>query len=336
METRKIMALGKSSLVVSLPKEWIETNDLEKGDLVSLEVQRDLSLLVKSSLNVADKGKRIVVDIDSDASSDSIFRIVIGCYLNGYNDIVLNSDSIFSVTQQQAIRDVVKSLYLRILASNASSVTLQTLMNESMANVRDGVERMHLITLSMCKDVLKAMKTWDLELARSVVALEEDVDQFMFYSLRLLRSAAIDPALANHLDLDMLDCLDYQTMVDLIERVADNVHNVAYSLVQIEEHKDDVPEELWAKLIKTTEASITAYETAIEVYRQRSVENCDIIIDEQYRLSQLARSITPFPNITVNMPFFYPLFVIRDSVMRIGDYASDIAELTIDKVYKPE
>ncbi|MCW4012501.1 MAG: phosphate uptake regulator PhoU [Candidatus Bathyarchaeota archaeon] len=336
METRKIMALGKSSLVVSLPKEWIETNDLEKGDLVSLEVQRDLSLLIKSSLNVADKGKRIVVDIDGDASSDSIFRIVIGCYLNGYNDIVLNSDGIFSVTQQQAIRDVVKSLYLRILASNASSVTLQTLMNESMANVRDGVERMHLITLSMCKDVLKAMKTWDLELARSVVALEEDVDQFMFYSLRLLRSAAIDPALANHLDLDMLDCLDYQTMVDLIERVADNVHNVAYSLVQIEEHKDAVPEELWAKLITTTEASINAYETAIEVYRQRSVENCDIIIDEQYRLSQLARSITPFPNITVNMPFFYPLFVIRESVMRIGDYASDIAELTIDKVYKPE
>lgn len=336
METRKIMALGKSSLVVSLPKGWIETNDISKGDMVSLEVQRDLSLLVKSSLQVTDKGKRIVVDIDSDASSDSIFRIVIGCYLNGYNDIVLNSDSIFSVKQQQAIRDVVKSLYLRILASNASSVTVQTLMNESMANVRDGVERMHLITLSMCKDVLKAMKTWDLELARSVVALEEDVDQFMFYSLRLLRSAAIDPALANHLDLDMLDCLDYQTLVDLIERVADNVHNVAYSLVQIEEYKDEVPEELWSKLIKTTGASITAYETAIEVYRQRSVDDCDIIIDERYRLSQLARSITPFPNITVNIPFFYPLFVIRDSVMRIGDYASDIAELTIDKVYKPE
>jgi len=336
METRKIMALGKSSLVVSLPKGWIETNDISRGDMVSLEVQRDLSLLVKSSLQVNDKGKRIVVDIDSDASSDSIFRIVIGCYLNGYNDIVLNSDSIFSVKQQQAIRDVVKSLYLRILASNASSVTVQTLMNESMANVRDGVERMHLITLSMCKDVLKAMKTWDLELARSVVALEEDVDQFMFYSLRLLRSAAIDPALANHLDLDMLDCLDYQTLVDLIERVADNVHNVAYSLVQIEEYKDEVPEELWSKLIKTTGASITAYETAIEVYRQRSVDDCDIIIDERYRLSQLARSITPFPNITVNIPFFYPLFVIRDSVMRIGDYASDIAELTIDKVYKPE
>ncbi len=336
METRKIMALGKSSLVVSLPKDWVDSNGLEKGDELDLQVQRDLSLLVKPSLQDQTEGRRILVDIGEHVGSDSIFRIVTGCYLNGYNDIILKSTDIFSVKQQQAIRNVVKSLYLRILESNASSITLQTLMNESMANLFDGVERMHLITLSMCNDVLKAMKNWDLELARSVVSLEEDVDQFMFYLLRLLRTSAIDPALANRLQIDMVDCLDYQTLVDLIERVADNVHNVAYSIVQIEEHKDSVPVDLWEKLIKTTEASIRAYGDAIEVYRQRSVESCDMIIDEQYKLSKLTRSITPFPNMTVNMPFFYPLFVIRDSVMRIGDYASDIAELTIDKAYKPK
>ena len=335
METRKIMALGKSSLVVSLPKNWIESNGLEKGDLLSLEVQSDLSLLVQPALRVKEEGRRIEVELDDSASSDSIFRIVIGCYLNGYNDIILNSSNIFSVIQQQAIRDVVKSLYLRILSSNASSVTLQTLMNESMANLFDGIERMHLITLSMCNDILKSMQSWDLGLARSVVALEEDVDQFMFYLIRLIRSAAFNPALANRLEIDMLDCLDYQSLVNLIERVADNVHNAAYSLVQIEEHKESVPSDLWKRLIATTEASFRAYETAIEVFRERSVELCDMIIDEQYRLSQLARSITPFQDISVSEPFFYPLFVIRDSVIRIGDYASDIAELTIDKAYKP-
>lgn len=330
------MALGKSSLVVSLPKNWIDSNGLEKGDMLSLEVQGDLSLLVQPALRVKDEGRRIEVELEDSVSSDSIFRIVIGCYLNGYNDIVLKSSNIFTVKQQQAIRNVVKSLYLRILASNASSVSLQTLMNESMANLLDGIERMHLITLSMCNDALRAMRSWDLELARSVVALEEDVDQFMFYLLRLIRSAAIDPALANHLGVDMLDCLDYQTLVDLIERVADNVHNSANSLVQVEEYRDSVPSDLWDTLIETTEASIRAYETAIEVFRDRAVESCDMIIDEQYRLSQLARSITPFPNISVSEPFFYPLFVIRDSVMRIGNYASDIAELTIDIAYKPE
>lgn len=329
------MALGKSSLVVSLPKEWVESNALKKGDFVSLNIQRDLSLLLQPSLHSREESKRIGVEIDKESSPDSIFRIVIGCYLNGYNDIVLNSRNIFSLRQQQAIRNVVKSLYLRILASNASSVTLQTLMNESMANLLDGIERMHIITLSMCNDLVKAMKNWDLELARSVVALEEDVDQFMFYLMRLIRSAAVDPALASHLGIDMLDCLDYQTLVDLIERVADNIHKVANSIVQVEEYKNSVPNDLWDKLIQTTETSVMAYSDAIEVFQQSSVETCDKIIDDQYKLSQLARSITPFPNFSASEPYFYSLYVIRDSVMRIGDYAADIAELTIDKAYKP-
>lgn len=335
MEQRKIMALGKSSLVVSLPKDWIRSNNLKRGDFLTLEVQRDLSLLLHSSLKSRDHTRKITVDLDAEEHVDSIFRTVIGCYLNGYTDIELKSNKIFTVSQQTAIRNVVKSLYMRVISSNASSVVLQTLMNESMADIISGIERMHLITLSMCLDVVKSMKEWDYELARSVISLEEDVDQFMFYLLRLIRSAATDPALASQLGIDMLDCLDYQTLVDLIERVADNVYKTADSIIQLEEYKDDIPETLWETLLHTTESSFKAYENAIEVFRSRAVEQCDLIIDQQYELSKLARSITPFPNIQVSEPFFYPLFVIRDSALRIGDYAADIAETTIDKAFKP-
>lgn len=335
MEQRKIMALGKSSLVVSLPKDWIKSNHLSRGDMLNLEVQRDLSLLVRSSLKSRDTSRKITVNLDAGDNVDSIFRTVIGCYLNGYTDIELKSDKIFSVSQQTAIRNVVKSLYMRVISSNASSVALQTLMNERMADIISGIERMHLITLSMCLDIVKAMKEWDYELARSVISLEEDVDQFMFYLLRLIRSAATDPALAGQLGIDMLDCLDYQTLVDLIERVADNVYKTADSIIQLEEYKDNIPSRLWETLTYTTESSFKAYEDAIEVFRTRSVEKCDLIIDQQYELSKLAKSITPFPEIKVSAPFFYPLFVIRDSALRIGDYAADIAEVTIDKAFKP-
>ncbi len=240
------------------------------------------------------------------------------------------------MAQQTAIRNVVKSLYMRIISSNASSVVLQTLMNESMADIFSGIDRMHLITLSMCNDVVRAMKEWDHELARSVISLEEDVDQFMFFLLRLIRSAAIDPSLATKLGVDMLDCLDLQTLVDLIERVADNVYKTADSVIQLEGYKDVIPAALWGTLLQTTESSFKAYENAIEVFKSSSVEECGLIIDQQYELSKLARSITPFPDVKVSEPFFYPLFVIRDSVLRIGDYAADIAEVTIDKAFKPK
>ena len=336
LETRKIMALGKSSLVVSLPIDWVRSNNLKRGDIVALDVQRDLSLVIHPTLKPRNTPRIIKVDIDAEEHVDSIFRTVIGCYLNGYTDIELHSNKIFSMEQQTAIRNVVKSLYMRIISSNASSVVLQTLMNESMADIHSGIERMHLITLSMCNDVVKAMKEWNHELARSVISLEEDVDQFMFYLLRLIRSAATDPSLATKLGIDMLDCLDLQTLVDLIERVADNVYKTADSVIQLEEYKDEIPNALWEILIHTSESSFKAYENAIDVFRSSSVEDSGLIIDQQYELLKLTRSITPFPEIQVTKPFFYPLFIIRDSVLRIGDYAADIAELTIDKAFKPK
>ena len=93
---------------------------------------------------------------------------------------------------------------------------------------------------------------------------------------------------------------------------------------------------LWEILIHTSESSFKAYENAIDVFRLSSVEESGLIIDQQYELLKLTRSITPFPEIQVTKPFFYPLFIIRDSVLRIGDYAADIAELTIDKAFKPK
>ncbi|MFA9495975.1 MAG: hypothetical protein ACERKS_08655, partial [Candidatus Bathyarchaeota archaeon] len=97
---------------------------------MALEVQRDLSLVIHPALKPRDTARVITVEVDEDEHIDAIFRTVIGCYLNGYSDIELHSNRIFSVAQQTAIRNVVKSLYMRIISSNASSVVLQTLMNE--------------------------------------------------------------------------------------------------------------------------------------------------------------------------------------------------------------
>jgi len=48
MEHRKIMALGKSSNAVTLPKEWLEENNLEKGDFVIMHMTSNGSLTLQS------------------------------------------------------------------------------------------------------------------------------------------------------------------------------------------------------------------------------------------------------------------------------------------------
>jgi phosphate uptake regulator len=54
---RRIMSLGRSSMVITLPKNWMQLNELKKGDAVSLAIQRDRSLVVYPSAQKKPKSK---------------------------------------------------------------------------------------------------------------------------------------------------------------------------------------------------------------------------------------------------------------------------------------
>jgi len=330
------MALGKSSLVISLPKEWLRMNNLERGNNVSVSIQQDRSLTVQPTMEAVDREKEITITFGTEETGDSIVRSVIGAYLNGYTTIKLKSRKIFSVEQNNAVRRVVRSLYMRIIKSSADHVDIQTLLDESMASVYSGIERMHIITASMCQDVLRAMKEWDEDLAKSVVSLEEDVDQFMYFLLRLIRSAAISPSLANQLGLDMLECLDCQALVHRIEQVADHTTNIANSLIDIFENKMFMPRDIFPVLVESAEVAFNLYDRAIQSFLSKEVEKTNDIIDEQKTIERLGEKITPLPfhGESEEKNVLCHICIIRDSIKRISEYAADIAELTIDSSFK--
>lgn len=336
MEQRKIMALGKSSLVITLPKYWLEMNNLSQGDHVSLIVQHDLSLAVQPSSRAVEDGGEIHLNFRSDESEDSITRRIIGSYLNGYSNIKLTSEKIFTVKQQRAIRSVVSMLFMRIMESDASSIVLQTLIDESRASVFSSIERMHVITSSMCRDTLIAMREWDGDLANSVVSLEDDVDQFMFFLLRLVRAAALRPSLANQLRLDPLDCLDSQTLVHRIEAVADHTTIIANNVISLIERHVVVPGALMGTLTKAAEIAFGAYDMAVQSFLSKDVSHSNKIIDNQKEIDELRKRILSFQILSEyeDISVVYSLNSIRDSIEKIGDLAADIAELTIDRTYK--
>ncbi|UCH57253.1 MAG: AbrB/MazE/SpoVT family DNA-binding domain-containing protein [Candidatus Bathyarchaeota archaeon] len=338
MEQRKIMALGKSSLVISIPKPWLRMNDLERGDRVSLQIQPDGTLTVYPTSEIREKRKEIHLCIQAEESEESIIRRIIGSYLDGYTAMKLTSTKIFSPEQQRAIRGIVGTLYMMIMKSEASSVVLQTLIDESKASVSSSVERMHIITYSMCRDILNSMRNLDQSLARSVVSLEDDVDQLMFFLLRLIRSAAIDPSLGNQLGLDPLDCLDYQTLVHRIERIADHATIIAQSVIALAQSGMEIPKNILEALTKSAEIAFTSYDQAVQGYLSKDIEPTNQIIDRQREIDDLYQGITPLP--LFGMPgdasMLSNVINIRESINKISHHTADIAELTIDRAYKSE
>ena len=145
---RKIMCLGKSSLVVSLPKEWIDANDLEKGDIISFFIQGNHSMLVYPNAAEKSHGKEISLRIAEDEDEISIVQKILGSFLNGYSEIILTSDKIFTVSQMKAIHNVTGRLYLRVMEADSQCVYIQSVMDESKVSLEQSIQRMHMISRS--------------------------------------------------------------------------------------------------------------------------------------------------------------------------------------------
>jgi phosphate uptake regulator len=333
MERRKVMSLGKASLVVSLPRNWLKMTGVEKGDIVALTVGRDRSLTIRRHEEKPPPHLTITINVGVNETPDSITRKVISSYLNGYDTVYLHSGGVFTADQQTAIRGVVKSLYMRIIEASASSATIQALINESMASVPDAVERMYIITASMCKNVVNSLRSWDPNLARSVLPLEEDIDQFRYFIIRLLRGAASNPQLATSLNVDMVDCMDYLTIVNRIEHIADKTTRVAEALTTLMEDGARLPEPLYEACIRLAETACESFNGSVEVFMKMDQEASNRIIDGEASAMHLSERMTTLIAETDNVDA-QRLTLLRDGLAQIVEFSSDIAETTLDRAYK--
>ena len=332
---RRIMSLGRSSMVISLPKNWMTLNELNKGDVVSYAIQRDRSLVVYPGAEKKSQPKETTIKIGHNDDETLITQKIIGSFLNGYSGITLIAEKILSVPQRKAIRYIAGRLYMRIMESDSRGVYLQTLTDESKASLDQAVQRMHLISYSMCEDVFTALKNNDVTLAKSVFSLDDDVDQFHFLILRILRNAAQSPVLANELRLDPLDCMDYQYLSVLIEHAADYVADIAKHIIMIDGTGEKIPSNLLELIVDEGTEVVDLYIKAVNAFFQHDPDFSVEIMKQTKRIEKLDQEIASTTFISNKKPeLICAVCSIREDIKRIAFYAANIAEVTVNHAFK--
>jgi phosphate uptake regulator len=336
VDQRRIISLGRGSLVVSLPKYWLKLNGLKKGDEVSLTLQQNRSLVILPGSGMKESSREVVIEIKPMDSHASIIRRIIACYLNGYSGIRIISNDILNVSQQRAIRKAANMLFMNIMEATTKGVHIQILQDDSKAVVNAGIQRMHAIAESMCRDTMTSLRNFDTSLARVVYSLDNDVDHLSFLVLRLLRSAATNPALANDLGLNFIDCLDYQTLVHRIEQTADQASNIVRNLIILEGEKQRIPNELLSLMAEVGNRAHIMYDKAIKAYIARDMAESERIIEQDDEIEKLGREIASktFENTQNSSMVVCSICSIRDAIRRMAEFAVDIAEISINRMYE--
>jgi phosphate uptake regulator len=221
---RRLQQIG-SSILVSLPSVWIKSNNLKKGSIVPVHINRDNSISIFASEDdTADKIKELTIPYPS-VSMDTLVNQVYGGYLLGYDMIRIKASLQLSFEDADRIKKAMRKLVgLEIVDEDGFLISAQFLLDADTLDAEKILRRMSAIVAGMYRDMLEAIRLKQNSSIRKVISGRDDeVDRQYFLLVRLIRSAMMDQKLAGKLNLSNIDILDYRIAANLLESAGDYI-----------------------------------------------------------------------------------------------------------------
>ncbi|OLC93858.1 MAG: hypothetical protein AUI92_01940, partial [Thaumarchaeota archaeon 13_1_40CM_3_38_6] len=233
---RRLQKIG-SSMLISLPSDWVRTNRLNKGNTVFIETNEDnsISLFPEAS----DSQINDVTILYNQSSVDGLINQIYGAYLLGYNDIRIG---------------------LEIVDEDNSNIAAQFLLDANSLDAEKILRRMNSIVGGMYRDALDGLRLKIDGIKNLIFSRDDEVDRQYFLLVRLIRSAMVDQKLARKLNLSNIDILDYRIAANHLESAGDYISEFASTVPSISRTKivDEISE-AGSYIEKMQEKSVAAF-----------------------------------------------------------------------------
>jgi len=332
-ETRKIQFTGKSSYIVSLPKQWIMELGLKQGDQIRMarKGSSTLELYPPKFESRIQKKEDAVIEIEGEEETSSIVRKLISLYFLGYKTInVKPKNGRLSARQRNTVKEAVKRMLMgsEIISDSSIGITVQVLVNLLELSVDGAFKRMIHLAKSMSSDAILAVKENNLELAQEVINTDDEVDRFGFYIIRQLKIAIQNEHMLKEMGFrNARNCLGYRLIVKNIERTGDHASFIAKDLL---EFKKPVKKEILAKLQDMNEFCLSVLDDSClalfkEDYSQaeETIRKIDEIVKFEKKIRDASKSLKDDEEM-------YRVRRMTENIRRISEYASDIAEIVLN------
>ena len=232
MDNRKVQELGGGTAFISLPKSWIKKNQIKRGNILSIEILKDDSLIIYLPNKIIDLKKIEIIYPNLDI--DKIINEVIGAYLLGYDIIQIKGKQRLNFKDMKQIIQTVRHLVgLEIIEEDANSITTQFLLEPETLNPKKLLERMHGLVKEMYKDAIISLLENDEQLVDIAIERDEEVDRLYFLLVRLIRSNILNTKLSIKFDLLSIDYLDYRVAANILETIGDNSVELAITVKEL-------------------------------------------------------------------------------------------------------
>ena len=252
METRKLMAFGQSSFIISLPKGWVRKSGLKKGDSIFLDERPD-ELAIYAGM-AKEKSSEIEIKVNGKQETE-LKTEIISAYVNNYDVISILGD----VRELKRAKAVIRSLAgMEVIEENSSKIVAKEMLDMEDVSLVDLVRRMDIIIRGMLGDLLVLKK----DLTGSIYERDSEVNRLSLLSFRTTREAMETPALLKLFGMSYWNATITREVTMRLERLADQVKRLA-KLVEAGAVKEKGKRKEFSQIYSSV---VSLYERVMKLY----------------------------------------------------------------------
>ncbi len=263
MEYRKLIKFGNSSYVISLPKDWITKQNLQKGEIIYFEENDASDLVISGKKNSNKEGKK-VISLHIDGMTERQIELeIIASYMKDFSRIVLTGNEI--AKRDKEIRDILKRLVaIEVIEQTKDKIVAKDFLNLEEIKIPDLRKRLDTVVRSMITDSKIGNGKENYE---SINIRDYDANKFAYVILRVIRRGFEQPSVRKSLGVSLLELVYEQLVILAIERIGDRAKRIAR-----EDSRSSITKSEIAELNKVYDMIFENYQDAIKAYTKKEYE----------------------------------------------------------------
>lgn len=331
---RKLQRMGAVTVGVSLPREWVGQRGLAVGSTIRLSSRPDGSLVLLDR-SPTPEVRRATMVIDPRATSEHVFRGLIGAYLTGASEFDLRVPGGLTPEVRATVRTFVRrTIQPEIVSEEGDAILLRDVSLGSFLPVPSLIRRMYQVVRGLQIDAGRCWQDSDARRQPQLEVRDDEVDRYAWLVERVLALhgwAGLPEREGSGPGEDPLGDL---LVARYLERIGDHA-------VRIEEHglrlRDaGMPRKVLDALTDYHEQVLAHVEEAFEAAQRGDVDRANEVIDTGAALHATHDAL--FESLLyqsgpgrVAPAAHASLSLLLESLDRTTAYSQDIGEVGLDR-----
>lgn len=236
IEARRVQRFGRSTLMVSLPAEWVREIGLKPGDTVTITVEDDKSLRIYPTFTRVEKERKMVLKISKYTKGALIEKCLETAYSLGYDVIVVEAaDGYIEEEQLKSLRGFVKELTgAEIIDHSPSKITIQIFVDPAKHTIGGIVSRMISLIKYMSQYLGHLIVEKKPHFVDEILELRRELVRFYMLTMRQTFLGQIDRSYGRLLEVKSYMLPRYRSIARSLDLVGEALASMATSLKRLD------------------------------------------------------------------------------------------------------